>query len=71
MKAGRLKFNPGKMKDLGESEEHSFYTELKSSQNRSDLGCCLKKEKICIIFCIAYTLLPFSLPGCLTTILKG
>ena len=50
MKAGRLKFNPGKMEALGETEEYFCYTELKSSQSRSDLRWYLQIEKFCIIF---------------------
>ena len=37
MKAGRLKFNPSKMKAFGESEEYPFYTKLKFSDNRNNL----------------------------------
>lgn len=38
------------MKDLGESEEDSFYTELKSSQSRNDLRSALRMRKSVLYF---------------------
>lgn len=70
-KAGRLKFNPGKMEDFGEAKEHFLYTELKSAQSSNDLVWCLRKEKLFIMLFLAYKLWPFSLPGGLLMILKS
>lgn len=50
MTTGRLKFNPGKMEAFGEAEEYFLYTELKSSQSRSDLDGASGKRNFALCF---------------------